>query len=131
MIRLVVKGRPCSVQASPATRQAWMARVAAAASAACNFSLITNDLKINIAFFYNALPDFDTDNISKPICDALNGIVYKDDHQLCKRTASRKDINGPYRIRGAAPELALAIAEGEDFVYIEVEHLSAEEVQWL
>jgi crossover junction endodeoxyribonuclease RusA len=131
MIRFTVKGRPCSIQASSATRQAWMAKIATAAAAACDLAFITNDLKIEIVFFYNTLPDFDTDNISKPICDALNGLVYRDDHQLCKRTSSRKDINGSYRIRGAAPALALAIAEGDDFVYIEVDQLTADEAQRL
>jgi len=126
MIRFVVKGRPVSVQGSPVSKNAWQQRVALAARPKCQELLAGNNLSIKITFFYNALPDFDTDNISKPICDALNNVVYGDDHQLAQRTAGRRDIHGSYRIRGVEPELAVAIAEGEDFVYVEVGEMSAD-----
>jgi hypothetical protein len=82
-----------------------------------------------MTFFYRTLPDFDTDNISKPICDALNGIVYHDDHQLGERHARRRDINGSYQIQGIDPELAAAIGDGDDFVYIEIERIQAAEAE--
>ena len=73
--------------------------------------------------FYNSLPDFDTDNISKPICDALEGIAYHDDNQLMERHAHRRDINGSFIIRGIDPRIAVAIAEGDDFVAIKIENV--------
>jgi len=101
--------------------------VRSAAAAKFSSPLNGNDLRIRITFFYNTLPDFDTDNVSKPICDALNGVAYIDDHQLGARLAYRKNINGSYHIEGANPDLAGAIAEGEDFVYIEVDQTDATE----
>jgi Holliday junction resolvase RusA-like endonuclease len=115
-----------SVQGSPSSRTAWQQSVALAARAKCQVPLVGDNLSIKITFFYNTLPDFDTDNFSKPICDALNNVVYADDHQLAQRTAGRRDINGSYRIRGVEPELALAIAEGHDFVYVEIGEMSAD-----
>lgn len=31
----------------------------------------------------------DTDNIAKAICDALNGVAYRDDAQICRLTVSK------------------------------------------
>ena len=128
MPSFVIKGRPISVQASAASRAAWRGRVAAAAGPKCPAPVNHNNLRIKITFYYNTLPDFDTDNMSKPICDALIGIAYDDDNRLSERTARRKDINGSYRIRGINPELAVAIAEGDDFVFIEIEEIGPDEV---
>src|SRR5712691_6848223 len=119
MPRFVVKGRPVSIQASGPSRNVWRNAVAAAAGPRCAAPVGHNNLRIRITFYYNTLPDFDTDNVSKPICDALIGVAYLDDNQLSERIARRKDINGSYRIRGIDPELAVAIAEGNDFVFVE------------
>ena len=123
---IIVRGRPVSVNASAARRRAWMEVVAQAASAVYVAPLNDNNLRIIITFWYERLPDFDTDNISKPICDALQGIVYYNDHQLMERIARRKDINGRYHIRGAPPEIVLAIRDGVEFVSIQIERVGEE-----
>ena len=117
------------MQSSTASKNAWKQTVAAAARAKCAAPLADQDLRITITIFYNQLPDFDTENISKPICDALNQIVYEDDHQLADRTVRRRDINSSFRIRGIDPELAVAIVEGDDFVYIVVDRVGSEAEQ--
>ena len=122
---VVVKGRPVSVGASSASRSHWKNQVAAAASAVFPAPLVETDLKITITFFYNNPPDFDTDNISKPICDALKGIAYSDDSQLMERHARRRDLNGSFHIKGVEPSVAVAIAEGEEFVSIKIEIIGA------
>jgi crossover junction endodeoxyribonuclease RusA len=127
-IRIVVKGRPASVQSSAGRKAAWMQAVAAAAAPRCQVPLVGDDLRIEITFFFNALPDFDSDNISKPICDALNGIAYGDDHQLAERLVKRRDMGAPYVFRGIHPELAVAIAEGDEFVYIEIDNANLGEL---
>ncbi len=88
--------------------------------------LSDEDLGITITFFYNSMPDFDTDNVSKPICDALEGVAYHDDHQLMERQVRRRDINGSFHIKGVDPAIAVAIAEGEEFVAIEVRKIGSE-----
>jgi len=104
MISFVVKGRPASVQSSAQNKAAWAAKIVAAATVKCAAPLVGNGLRIKITFFYNALPDFDSDNISKPICDALNGIAYTDDHQLADRHVKRRDMGERYVFRRINPQ---------------------------
>ena len=74
----VVKGRPVSIQASGPSKATWKASVAAAAGPKFAAPLNHNNIRIRITFYFNTLPDFDTDNMSKPICDALIGVAYSD-----------------------------------------------------
>lgn len=116
-----MKGQPASVNASPPTKSRWKTKVAAAASQVFSEPLEDIDLRIVITFFCNGLPDFDTDNMSKPICDCLKGILYLDDSQLMERNARFRDLNKSFYIKGVEPAVAVAIAEGEDFVAIGIE----------
>lgn len=118
---IIAKERPVSINASSRSKNRWKNKVAIEARRVLATPLNDTDLRITITFFYNSLPDFDTDNISKPICDALKGIAYHDDSQVMERNARRRDINGSFRIKGIDPEVAIAIAEGEDFVSIKIE----------
>ena len=120
---IIIKNRPVSVNAETARKTARRAIVAAAARAVCRTPFVEDDLHVKITFYYDRLPDFDTDNISKPICDALQGIVYNNDNQVMERFARRRDINGAYHLKGIAPEIAAAIAEGDEFVCIEISNV--------
>ena len=86
-------------------------------------------ITIRITAYYNGVPTYDSDNISKPIVDALKGIAYVDDSQVIDRIARKRALGGAYRIKGVPPELAVAIAEGDDFVSIEINELSREEAE--
>jgi hypothetical protein len=120
---IVIKARPISINASSQSKEAWKKTVSNAAKKIYTQPLQDCDLRIIITFFYNILPDFDTDNMSKPICDSLKGIVYQDDIQIMERLARRRDVNSAFHIRGIDPEVALAIAEGSDFVSINIEKI--------
>lgn len=120
---IVVKGRPVSVNSSTKNKELWKSQVAKAASAVFGKPLKDTDLRIVITFFHNTMLDFDTDNISKPICDCLKGIVYIDDLQIMERFARRRAIDGPFHIKGIEPEVAIAIAEGDDFISIKIEKI--------
>jgi len=121
---IVLKGRPISIRAT-GSKKRWKNEVANAARRVFPIPLDGTDLRITITFFYNTQPDFDTDNVSKPICDALEGIAYHNDSQLMERHARRRDIDGSFRIKGIDPEVAVAIAEGEDFVAIKIEKIGS------
>jgi len=76
---------------------------------------------IRLMIFYNGLPTFDNDNVLKPICDALKGICYADDHQLSKHYVERIPLEGyAGQIENPSSELLEAISKREDFVYIEI-----------
>lgn len=97
-----------------------------AASQVFSVPLEDTDLRIVITVFCDGRPDFDIDNISKPICDCLKDIVYLDDSQLMERNARIRDLNVSFDIEGADKATAIAIAEGEEFVTIKIERLEEE-----
>lgn len=129
MTIIIVKGTPKSIQAH--SLASWKAEVVAAARQVFSSPLTAENITVRIAVYYNKLPTFDTDNISKPIVDALQGIAYDDDSQVMERRAIKKTLDGSYRIKGVDPKLVVAMAEGVDFVCIEVRELSKEEVERL
>lgn len=77
------------------------------------------EVSLRITYFYDsAAPD--VDNIVKPIQDALKGIVYADDDQVTEATSRKSKLDGAFRIRGVSKELAIHLAQGKDFIQIQV-----------
>jgi Endodeoxyribonuclease RusA len=82
--------------------------------------------------------DADTDNISKPIVDAMQGVVYLNDKMVVKRLAQRVDLTGglgsiTLRDKGApagAIDDLLKLIGGTEphIVYVEVGLLDSEDV---
>ena len=122
---VVVAGHPVSIQGASKSKTHWKAKIAVEARKAFLSVLPDQDLVITITFFHERKPKFDTDNMCKPICDALNGIAYIDDKQLIERHARFRDLNGAFRIKGVAPEIATAIANGSEFVSVEITKLGS------
>lgn len=52
----------------------------------------------------------DVDNIVKGICDAMNGIVYKDDCQVCSLWVYKRFVSGP----GTPPHVKVEVTVGGD-----------------
>jgi Holliday junction resolvase RusA-like endonuclease len=128
---VIVEGVPRSIQSSSASLSTWKDQVASVARNVFSSPLRGKNISIRITVYYNGFPSFDTDNISKPIIDALKGVVYRDDKQVMDRVARRRDMEGAYRIKGVDIKLAEAIAKGDDFVCIEINKLSKREVERL
>ncbi len=121
MIEIVVKGRPVSYNnENPKRKQRWKEKVATEAKKVC--SSPSNDWNLigTVTFFYKAMPDWDTNNMDKLIWDALENVAYYDDKQLTDRHAHKRDINGSYDLKGVCPELAGAITDRQDFVYVRI-----------
>ena len=53
----------------------------------------TDELYARVYFFTSDGVTVDADNISKPIWDAVNGMVYVDDRMIVMRTAAVIDVN--------------------------------------
>lgn len=120
----VVDGPPVSAQGSSRGRSVWQARVLAAARAKWPPGEVPCRVPValRITHFYdstNGRPA-DVDNIIKPIQDALVGLVYEDDHQVADTRSRRRDINGAFRVRGLASEVAVALALGREFLHVQV-----------
>jgi len=119
VILIVVEGRPASYNSSSRNKRRWKNQVAVEARSVCS-APSSCDLEVNITFFYKAVTDFDTDNMSKPTIDALKGIVFLDDRQVKKRSVTAVDLNGSFKIVDPDPKVSAAITGGVDFVSITI-----------
>lgn len=120
MITIIVKGRPVSINSSSKNKARWKNIIIAEARKVCAAPVNDGNLSITITFFYRAVPDFDTQNICKPICDALTGVAYNDDNQITKHNSRRVDLNSSFTIENPDPKVTETLADGEEFVCITI-----------
>jgi Holliday junction resolvase RusA-like endonuclease len=124
----IVIGKPVSHQTKGNQRlQKWKATVRTAAATRWQPADPTgSNLRVTITYYYDAEPYDesgvpDSDNIVKPIRDALNGLVYVDDYQITDSVSRRRNLNGSFRVKGMSPVLAEGFCKGQEFVHILVE----------
>ena len=118
MVDFVVRGTPIS-QRSTNAKKRWQQQVREAVPDLPK--LLTGPLRVRIDFFFDVVAVVDTDNIIKPIQDALKNFVYEDDKtvvDVCARSINLQDL--PMMV--AVPSVLLsALAEpSTDFVFIQV-----------
>ena len=84
----------------------------------------TGELRVVVNYFHER-PSvrIDSDNLVKPILDALIGLVYVDDAQIVEVVVQKRDIDGTFRIRRMSQVLAEGFINGEEFVYVRIEHV--------
>ncbi len=120
---IIVQGTPVSVNASSAKKAAWRRKVKKHARQCCRTLWKFKDLRVKVQFFQDGSRQRDTDNISKPVCDALQGIAYDNDSQIVQRHAEQKNIRGPYEIVGVNRKIIDAIVKGKEFIAITIERV--------
>ena len=125
-IHILVRGTPVSFRANRQAVQEWRQKVAAAARARVQRLTAYGELAVSITHFYRTLPRCDADNMSKLICDALSNIVYRDDHQLMECICRRVPLTRGFMLPGMPRELAIALCEGDEFVFIRVTKAQSE-----
>lgn len=125
---LVVIGKPISHQAKDRKRvQAWKETVRRAAVAYWKDQAPLGDsLKVIITHYYDVTPGEessvpDSDNIVKPVRDALNGVLYVDDYQITDFVSRRRNLSSSFRIKGMSAALAEGFCKGEEFLHIRIE----------
>ena len=117
MIDFVVKGTPRSWRAN--SRKRWMAQVQQAVPPTA--LLLAGPLRLRIDFFFKGETNLDTDNIIKPIQDALQKVIYEDDETVTDVCSRKISLHRLPPILDAPPELLFALAEPPtDFVFIRV-----------
>lgn len=117
-----VTGPAVSAQAQDKARlRAWQDRVAASARQAWpkGKALLTAPLRMRVSEF-DAFRTRDRDNFVKPIADALQGIVYKNDKEIVTLESEWKNLNGAFRVRYMSSHVAAAFVSGDPFVRIRV-----------
>lgn len=117
MIDFVVRGTPKSQQAK--SKKRWQETVQAAVPP--QFELLGGPLLLRIDFFFDGATNLDTDNIIKPIQDALETILYENDETVIDVCSRKIDLRRLPSLTAAPATLLTALAEPpRDFVFIRV-----------
>jgi crossover junction endodeoxyribonuclease RusA len=117
-----IEGPPVSSQTRRRRRlQAWKAAVHKRAVEAWpgESPPLTQDVILKVVYYYDGEP-LDTDNMLKPIQDALVGVVYTDDALVTDVYGRRRALDGSFRVRGMSATLAAAFSLGREFLHIQV-----------
>jgi Holliday junction resolvase RusA-like endonuclease len=125
-LEFVVAGPPISNQQSTqqgrANLASWKATIAGAATLAWPNAPLTIELKaIIINFYAGSEPSVDTDNMSKPILDVMQGIAYLDDRQIIQAELTHARLAGAYQIGGVRPIIVNELQAQAQFVYVRIE----------
>ncbi|MEL6938187.1 MAG: RusA family crossover junction endodeoxyribonuclease [Cyanobacteria bacterium J06598_1] len=121
MFELLLPRRPVSYQAkSSQNKQDWKDYIYGRAFSVWNQSPISKGpLKFTVVYLCESNPA-DINNIIKPIQDALNSLVYADDGLVWDVAGHMRLLSDPIDIVGLPAQLAEAVAEGTECVYISV-----------
>jgi len=80
---------------------------------------LNQPIKIFAVYYYEGVA-LDTDNMIKPIQDALKGLVYSDDCVVTDSQAAKRNLNGNFRVKGMSPVLAEGFCSGSEFIYVKI-----------
>lgn len=124
MIRLefTVSGIPISPRARSVGR--WQSRVVECARIGLPEDWMAIGIPITVVIVYfhrRPAAGIDVDNMSKPVLDALEGVVIVDDRQVEQLTARKTQLHEELSIQNVTPTLATALESGTDFVLIRIE----------
>jgi Holliday junction resolvase RusA-like endonuclease len=125
-LEFIVLGPPISNQQSTPQGKlnltAWRATVAGEAQNNWVAGMLTGHLKATIINFHSGnKPSVDVDNMSKPILDVLQNIVYGDDRQIRQAQITHLEIGAPFSIVGVSKMIVSALQAGTQFVYVRIE----------
>ena len=77
-------------------------------------SPFVGEVMVTITYLYEGA-SLDVDNISKPILDALKGLVYSDDAQVSDLLCRKRDLNGDLRIQNPSSVLMETLRHSDSF----------------
>lgn len=125
-LEFVVLGPPISNQqttaAGKANLRAWRATVAGEAQSRWASPLLMGHVKVTIInFFGGTKPSVDVDNMSRPILDVLQNIVYNCDRQVRQAHITHVEIGAAFPIVGVSRIIVDALHAGNQFVYVRIE----------
>jgi len=123
-LEFTVEGPPLSHQTRDRLKlQAWRAAVRAAALRGwASRTPVGGSVRLTVGYYHDGpAVRIDNDNLLKPIQDALNKLIYVDDTQVTDTVVYKRDINGPFVVRGASIVLLTALSNGVEFLHVKVE----------
>ncbi len=81
---------------------------------------VTVPVSVIIRYYFTS-DVLDVDNITKPILDALNGLVYQDDLQVVKVVSQKGPVPAGPSPSDITPVLSVGLRSRDDFLHILVE----------
>jgi crossover junction endodeoxyribonuclease RusA len=125
LLEFTVPGPPVSHQSHNKPKlSAWRRMVRSSAARVWGKrSPLESQLNIVVTYYHEGQAvRIDTDNMVKPIQDALIGLVYDDDCWITHTSSQKICIDGFFRIRGLSQILLEAFSRGVEFLHITVDH---------
>ncbi len=122
LLEFLVPGVPVSAQSrNRANLQQWVSQVAAAATSAWGVvPPVGGPVAVALTLYALGGWKLDLDNMSKPILDAMTGVVWLDDRQIVSLAAHRRDLDGAFVVQGMSPVLAAGFVGGAPFLHVAV-----------
>lgn len=125
----LVVGTPRMPGSNARSRTAWRQRVAAIASVEFDTAMnIPKQIKADITFYFDEIPDFDLDNMCKLILDSMKGIVYEDDNQVADLNPRRRRKRGSYRVNNPPEGFSDALINRDSFIVVEIYEMEEDEL---
>ena len=121
ILEFLIPSRPLSLQAKPKSKQDWKNFVREMASQNWMDSSPIRDTDICLTLVYlcdDSPPD--TDNIIKPIQDALVGLIYEDDSLIADVDSHRRFLSDPLDLTSLPSRLVNGALIGKECVYVRV-----------
>jgi crossover junction endodeoxyribonuclease RusA len=117
----LIPKRPVSLQTrNRANLQAWKRYVQTEAARTWSGQIYSGqDIHLTLVYLYESDP-VDTDNIVKPIQDALVGLIYEDDLLVTDVESHRRPLTGTFDLTRCPNALIQGIALGIECVYVKV-----------
>ena len=84
----------------------------------------SGNVHLTLVYLYDADP-VDTDNIIKPIQDALIGLVYEDDSLVTDVESHRRSLSDTFDVALCPSLLVRGILSGSDCVYVRINSAKA------
>ena len=122
-VEFVVVGVPISNQSTGTSALiSWRAAIEAEVRKVWAGGSLTCKLKAVIINFHTGdKPSLDVDNMSKPILDVLQQIVYDDDRQIRQAELTHVRIDAPFVFVGASKLIVASVQAGREFVYVRID----------
>lgn len=122
-VEFAVVGVPISNQSTGSSALlAWRAAVEAEVRKCWAAPPLKGKLKAVVINFHTGdKPSLDLDNMSKPILDVMQQIVYDDDRQIRQAELTHVRIDAPFVFVGASKLITASVQAGNEFVYVRIE----------
>lgn len=116
----LIPKRPVSLQTRQRSKlQNWQEFVRAEASKTWVGTAYSENVQLTLVYLYDTDP-VDTDNIIKPIQDALIGLVYEDDSLVTDVDAHRRSLSDTFDADLCPLLLLRGIISGNECVYVRI-----------